>query len=134
MKMINRVITKDEYHKVLENLNPPPARGKATFFRDQYTRLIYFVKTVNCQSTILISSIIPRPWDHDRRHLVRISYNNILKKLSNPPAKIFFITSYKPFLKTLYKRDGIHLSRLGSAVLRSLFCEKIDKAKNGLLK
>ena len=98
------------------------------------------IKGINKEVVILISAIIPRTWDHDRRHLVRKSYNQILKKFGSE-EKGFFIPSYKPFYdkskslkKELFDWDGLHLSDKRAVVLRTFFCEKIDKALKGLLK
>ena len=140
LKMLNGQYSKEEYDFKIASLNPPPATGSATTFRDTYQDLINLIKEVNKEAVILISAIIPRTWDHDRRHLVRKSYNQILKKLSNQD-KVFFIPSYKPFFdknkclkKELFACDGLHLSDKGAVVLRTFFCEKIDKALKGLLK
>ena len=141
LKLVNGQITKTEYNKILQQMNPPPAVGPAVEFRDHYAKLIAFIKSVNPDVMILVSAIIPRPWDHERRNLVRICYNNLLKKFNSPSEKIYFIPTFKPFFEkskklkqSLYNFNGIHLSKLGSVVLRSFFCEKIDKAKKGFLK
>ena len=141
LKLVNGLIDRDKYEKTIEAMNPPPAIGLASTFRDQYASIIDFIKSMNSEAIILVSAIIPRPWDHDRRNLVRMSYNMILENFNNPPSKVFFIHSYKPFLANssainehLFNPDGIHLNVQGSAVLRGFLCEKIDKAKMGLLK
>ena len=141
LKLVNGIINQDQYDTQLIRLNPPHATGPPEKFRDQYQKVIEFVRSVNKDAIILVSSILPRPWDHQRRHSVRISYNKILQEFNNPSAKVYFIPSYKPFfgpsasLKTeLFNPDGIHLSEKGSVVLRSFFCEKIDRAKKGRLK
>ena len=141
LRQVNGNISQDEYNNALKSMNPPPAVGPATTFREEYSSLITHIRSINDTAIILVSSIIPRPWDHGRRHLVRVSYNNLLQKFNEPSEGIFFIHSYKPFIRPpktlkghLFNPDGIHLSQHGSAVLRSYFCEKIDKAKRGRLK
>ena len=141
LKLINQEISLDQYNKELQDLNPPPATGTATDFRDQYQQVIEHVQMRNPGAIILVSSIIPRPWDYQRRHLVCISYNKILKSFNNSSTGIFYIHSFKPFFdpfqtlkKELFDVDGLHLTKQGSIVLRAFLCEKIDKAARGLLK
>ena len=136
LKLVNSQIKKQEYNEILVSMNPPPAVGPAVVFRDNYTNLIGFIKGVNPKATILVSAIIPRPWDHERRHLVRVCYNNLLKKFNSPSDNVYFLPTYNPFFdksknlkQDLYNVDGIHLSVLGSIVLRSFFCEKLTKLK-----
>ena len=140
LKLIKGHYSKEEYDSKIASLNPPPAIGSANAFRDTYQELINLITDINKEAVVLISAIIPRAWDHDRRHLVRKSYNQILKKLCSQD-KIFFIPSYKPFFdkskslkKELFDWDGLHLSDKGAVVLRTFFCDKIDKALKGLLK
>ena len=140
LKMVNKVITKESYNTQLRLLNPPPALGKAQTFKDQYQELIDLIKFINKEVTILVSSIIPRSWDHDRRHPVRNIYNKILKSF-NKQSRVFFIPSFRPFFDAnnnlkceLFDHDGLHLSDRGAVVLRTFFCEKIDKCRQGILK
>ena len=124
LKLVNGQIKKQEYNEILVSMNPPLAVGPAVVFRDNYTNLIGFIKGVNPKATILVSAIIPRPWDHERRHLVRVCYNNLLKKFNSPSDNVYFLPTYNPFFdksknlkQDLYNVDGIHLSVLGSIVL-----------------
>ena len=140
LKLINSVITKETYETQLSRLNPPPALGNALDFKNSFQELVDLIKSINKEAVILVSSIIPRQWDHNRRHLVRISYNQILRRFNDQP-NVFFIPSYKPFfdenknLKSeLFDRDGLHLSDKGAVVLMTFFCEKIDKCLKGVLK
>ena len=79
LKLVNSVITKEMYEAKLKSLNPPPAVGTAQKFKETFQELLDLIKSINKEATILVSSIIPRLWDHDRRHLVRLSYNKILR-------------------------------------------------------
>ena len=83
LKMLNGQYSKVEYDSKIASLNPQPAIGSATTFRDTYQELIDLIKEVNKEAVILISAIISRTWDHDRRHLVRKSYNQILNKFAS---------------------------------------------------
>ena len=140
LQKVNSKINSEEFETRLRELNPPPAAGNARNFLAVYHELIDQIRRLNPNATILVSSIIPRLWDQNRRHLVRISYNNILKSFNKQP-NVYFIPSYKPFfdlnknLKTeLFEQDGLLLSNNGAVVLRTFFCEKIDKAMKGKLK
>ena len=92
----------------------------------------------SCQ--ILLSAIIPRPWDHFQRNHVRVAFNNVLKSFNSKLNKIFFIPTCNPFffkdgsLKlSLFWWDGLHLTKAGLNVFKSFLYEKIDKAVKGLL-
>ena len=140
LQLVNGVITEESYNQRLHHLNPPPANGPALEFKDTFQQILDLIKDINPQAKILISAIIPRKWDHDRRHLVRISYNNLLKKLADG-KHIFFVQTYSPFFDKnknlkmdLFSHDGLHLSKSGSSVLRTFLCDKIDRAiKNKLV-
>ena len=114
--------------------------GPALEFKDTFQQILDLIKSINPQAKILISAIIPRKWEHDHRHLVRISDNNILKKLADG-KHIFFVQTYSPFFDKnknlkmdLFSYDGLHLSKSGSSVLHTFLCDKIDRAiKNKLV-
>ena len=97
LRQVNGQISREEYDQALAKLDPPPAIGKAETFRDQYQEILSYIKAENSKAIILVSAIIPRPWDHQRRNLVRKCYNNLLQKFSDPMQKIFFIKTFKPF-------------------------------------
>ena len=80
MRLVNNVISTECYREELAKLNPPSANGSAIVFRDTFAEIINFIKASNPQARILLSALLPRKWDHERRNLIRISYNNILKK------------------------------------------------------
>ena len=139
LRMANKEITKEDYKNEIVSFNPPPANGPAETFREQFQELIDLIKRLNPTCKILISSIIPRLWDNDRRHLVRQSYNRILEKFGSQ-ERVSFIRSYQPFFDNkrrlkahLFIWDGLHLSNSGAVVLRSVFCVSIYKALNDLL-
>ena len=64
LRLVNGHINRKEYNEALLSMNPPPAIGLAIIFRDEYKNLIDFIKSVNPEIMILVSAIIPRPWDH----------------------------------------------------------------------
>ena len=117
LKMQNNKISRSEYNIRLSAMNPPLAIGEVVDFRNQYKELIELVKS-HCSATILVSSIIPRPWDHDRRDSVRRSYNKILEEFQSIP-NVHYITSYKTFFQNnnlkenLFLSDGLHLNENG---------------------
>ena len=140
LRMVNGQFTKEEYTAELAKLNPPPAIGDANRFREEYQELVDLIRNINRQATILVSAIIPRLWDNKRRFHIRNTYNRMLKEFNSQP-NIFFIPSDWPFftkshdLKSdLFDYDGLHLSSKGAVVLRTFFCEKIDKALKNVLK
>ena len=140
LRMVNSQITEKEYEAQIWSMNPPSAKGEPEIFRQIYQNLIDLIRQLNPEAKILISSIIPRLWDHARRNEVRMSYNAILQNFSKQD-KVYFIRSYKPFFDKsrnlkcwLFNQDGLHLSNEGAVVLRTCFCDRIDKALKGLLK
>ena len=141
LKKVNGLLSENEYVRELCKLNPPPAIGDALRFCDTYQDLVNLIRCLNKEATILVSSIIPRLWDDDRRNKIRDTYNRMLLREFNPQPKVFFINSYRPFFTTggtlkkhLYDHDGLHLSAKGAVVLRTYLCEKIDKARRNVLK
>ena len=140
LKKVNGFLSEREYQKELEILNPPPAIGDANRFRKIYQELIDLIKALNQDVIILVSSILPRLWDHDRRHHIRATYNRMLKHFNGQP-NVFYIPSDRPFFNKsgelrpeLFDYDGLHLSNKGAVILRTFICEKIDKARRNLLK
>lgn len=136
-KYVNHEITYQDYCTRINHLNPQPAIGQADAFRADYLDLIDLIRT-NTNSMVIVSAIIPRVFDHDRRNLVRISYNNILKSVAILSNTIY-IRTYRPFFnKTtgilrddLYKKDGIHLNNCGSTVLGTYFVDRIKRVQRG---
>ena len=138
--MANSIITKEEYSAQLKELNPPPAVGNAIEFKETYQSLIAAIREINNDAKIIVSAIIPRLWDHNRRHLVRNSYNSILHSLTSP-KDVFYAPSFRPFFdknqnlrEELFDWDGLHLNQKGAVVLRTYLCDRIDKALKGTLK
>ena len=134
------MISKEQYDQQISKLNPSSANGPKTEFIDTFKEMINLIKGINKGAKILISAILPRMWDFDRRNLVRIEYNNILKKVAQE-EEIYFIQSYSPFFdrnknlkEDLFCNDGLHLSPAGTRVFKTFICDKIDRAiKNKLV-
>ena len=140
LKRMNSLISESDYDTKIARMNPPLSIVEPDSFREAYQTLIGEIKTLNPDAKILISSIIPRLWDYERRDLVRRSFNEILRSFSTQQLT-YFIPSYKPFFdkkqnlkRELFSWDGLHLSQKGTVVLRSYFCDRIDKALKNLLK
>ena len=138
LQLAHNKISKATYDQTITEMNPPPANGQATAFRDEYLRIIKLIKhEVNVK--ILVSAVVPRLWDHDRRDLVRRSYNRILEKFQDL-ADVYFIPSFKPFFnkdrilrKELFLLDGLHLSNLGTTVLCTYICDCVCRCVRGEL-
>ena len=138
---INNHITYDQFLKLLAKMDPKPAKGQADKFQQDYIDLINTIQYLNGKAIILISSILPRKWDFDRRELVRQSYNSILSKFNTLPG-VYYINTSKPFFdpKThllrsdLFENDGLHLTDKGARVFRKVLSDKIAKASQGRIK
>ena len=140
LNLVKGKLSETNYKEFIKCQNPLPANGTALHFRDTFQRIIDTIRINNHDVTILISAIIPRPWDHERRNNVRIIYNGILQNL-NSQRGVFYIPTYRPFLDRnknplteCFLPDGLHLTTRGSEQLRSFFYDKIDKACKKTLK
>lgn len=135
----NGKVSKETFNFKLGQLNPPPALGTASQFKESYQRLISLI-IENTSAKLLLSAILPRFWDQDRRHLVRKIYNEIIKKMEDK-NRVFFITSYRPFFNQnrnlrseLFQKDGLHLNSLGTSVFSAYICDRIQRCIRGELK
>ena len=124
----------------MSKLSSPPTSHAALRFEWTFQKMINEIRQCNNHSQIIISAIIPRVWDDDRRRPELELYNGILKKF-NSQSNVYHIPTHKPFLKAsgaikanLFLEDGLHLSESGYVVLRSYFCDKLNKAENNVLK
>ena len=95
--LVKGKLSETNYKQSIKRQNPLPENGTAIHFRDTFQRIIDTIRTNNWDVTILISAIIPRPWDYGRRNNVRIIYNRILQNLNSQPG-VFYIPTYRPFL------------------------------------
>ena len=76
-RKVNGSFSEYEYREALCRLNPPPAIGDAIRFRNTYQKFINLIRSLNSDAIILVSSIIPRWWDNDRRHGIRETCSGI---------------------------------------------------------
>ena len=140
-KYVNGRFSKQTYDQKIREINPPPALGTAITFRENYQSLIDLVKS-HTEAKILISAVIPRLWDQDRRHIVRKIYNEILRKMANVNnVNVYFSATYRPFFDKnrnlradLYNKDGLHLSDKGTTVFTTYLCDRIRRCVRGELK
>ena len=102
--------------------------------------ILDFIQMVNPECIILVSAILPRVWDHHRRHHVRLQFNDLLRGFNSKLHNRFYINSDNPFLYRhggvkveLFRPDGLHLADRGVQVFKSFLCEKVDKARRGFL-
>ena len=138
---VNNQINQNIFLLNLSQLDLKPAIGQADQFQKDFLNLINTIQYLNSKATILISSILPRKWDFDRRDLVRQSYNSILQNF-NKLNSVYYIKTSKPFFyainhelrSDLFNADGLHLNDGGSRVLRTILCDKIAKALQDKLK
>ena len=114
--------------------------GQLGTFRKDVGDILNLIHMVNPNCSILISAILPRVWDHFKRHHVRVEFNRVLQSFNCKRDRLFYIPSDKPFfykdggLKTQYFRpDGLHLSASGVSIFKSFIFEKVDKAIKGFL-
>ena len=85
-------------------------------FIDQLCECVNFIKCMNPNCNILVSSILPRFYDFYESNEIVLSFNESMKNCcSNIDVK--FISSFKSFLnrfnfpiRCLYSKDGLHLS------------------------
>ena len=117
LKLVNDQISQESYDAKLKALNPPDANDDPESFKNIYQQMIDEIRAINKNATILVSAIIPRFWDHDRRHQVRRSYNCILKDF-NSQDKVFFIPSYRPFFNHNQNLKKGYLTTMASTCQR----------------
>ena len=133
-------ISEPEYERQLKMLNPLPAARTPSDFQKTFEDIIQEIRSINTVAQIIISGIIPRPYDYHRRKSDIEAYNLILHTF-NSQHLIYYIPTFKPFLSNsleikeeLFQEDVLHLSNRGSIVLRSFVCDKLNKAENRVLK
>ena len=86
-------ISETNYNGSIVSMNPLPANGMAETFQN----IINIVHSTNQDITILISAIIPRLCDFERRNDTRMIYNRLLQTF-NSQCNVFYIPTYRPFL------------------------------------
>ena len=108
-----------------------PSHSKTPVHRvtDDYKRLLKAIKLQNPSINILVSSIIPRPFDFDANKDYLIS---VLKDMAKETSRCEYLPSYRSLMKRNHpkencfkKCDGLHLSEDGTITLKRYFICKI---------
>lgn len=94
LNLINKEITQDVYELGIKDSNNNPKVSEINFYT-QMKNLIDFIQGTT-QTKIIISAILPRPYDHERRLGTVLSFNKILEQFHHPQQVISLIP-----LKTL---------------------------------
>lgn len=106
-------------------------------FEYEMGNLFRFIYSVNPKVVLLVSSILPRPWDFAYRNGLRRHYNNLIRSCAAYNG-VLFLDSARVFL--IKNRDlkfhyfgfkGLHLSDKGSNALQTYFSDKLRKAAVG---
>ena len=91
-----------------------------------YRSLLNVIQHLNPQATIVICSIIPRPFDHVENRQYLKNLNNQLNLLSQSFPKCKYLNISKKFLKSgeiidsYFIKDKIHLSPAGNRLLTDM--------------
>ena len=99
---------------------------------EDYERLIMAVKAKNPTIHILISSILPRPFDFRVNKDYLISVNNGLRDMCKRLNRCEFIPTYRGLMKSnkpksncFLHSDGLHLFEDGTIIVKRFFTSKI---------
>lgn len=91
-----------------------------------YRSLLNIIRNQNLTATIIVCSIIPRPFDHTENRQYLKNLNNQLDLLTKSYPKCRYLNISKKFLHfgeiidTLFDNDRIHLSPTGNRVLTDI--------------
>ena len=99
-----------------------------------YIKLLETISNINSSASILITSIIPRPYDfvYNREYLKELN-KKIAGTIKIDPAKYKFLNTAKNFIhcgeikENLFDNDKIHLSPEGNRVLTDLLNGRIGQ-------
>lgn len=137
-KRYNELRRNGEHNYYMSNYTSDADDMPFSIFQALYEQLITYIRSVSPSTLILCSSILPRPWDFDRRDGKRRQYNAIIQRSCNK-VDALFLTTYTAFFKKYSPRwdyfstDGLHLSRKGQEALKSYLADKLFKARKGLI-
>lgn len=99
-----------------------------------YRELLETITYLNPTATVLITSIIPRPYDFDYNRIYLKDLNNKLRELANTnPDNYKFLNTAKQFIycgeikENLFIKDKIHLSPTGNKVLTDMLNGRIGQ-------
>lgn len=129
-----------ESYLILQNCSAVVSSGELDSFWRDVNSLIGLMRMVNPSCIILLSAVIPRPWDHTLRFETVKLFNSVLQSFNKKADRIFYIPTCRPFINRdqsakvdYFWWDGLHLSRKGLNVFKSFIFEKVDKAIRGFL-
>ena len=98
---------------------------------EHYKQLLKVIKTKNPNIFIMVSEILPRPFDfkQNKEYLneVNIAIERVCKE-----SNVYFIYSHKPLMKygslkeNYFDWDGLHLSEEGSKVMQRYFLGQLS--------
>ena len=99
-----------------------------------YIKLLQTISNINSSASILITSIIPRPYDfnYNREYLKQLN-KKIAETVKIDPVKYKFLNTARNFLhcgeiiENLFDKDKIHLSPEGNHVLTDLLNGRIGQ-------
>ena len=135
LQLMNNQISNKEYGILIKDKQEKSAKGEANVFRKIIIEIISYLQRYS-SAIILLSGIIPRPWDHDKRKYIVENYNYMLSGLCNN-INVFYINTPKLFLYSdgevitrLFSWDGLHLELEGTKQLQSFFSERIWRYMN----
>ena len=131
LELVNQECTFEEYYDYINSSSLLPAKASTFTFRDEVFKIIKLIQSLST-SFILLSGIIPRPWDIERRQPIVKRFNQVLKSLESEEDRVIYIETPKVFhtkdgeiVTRYFDWDGLHLNEEGSKQLQSLFGEKI---------
>ena len=84
LEMVNDQCTFAEYKEYLDISNLTPSKGSVYTFHDILSKIVKTIQR-SCKASVLVSGIIPRPWDHDRRGNIIPVYNKWCRAWVDPP-------------------------------------------------
>ena len=106
---------------------PPHPKTPPEHIKEQYRALFQGIRDKNPGIYLLVSAIIPRPFDYKQNKKYMCEVNLALEDLCKEFNSCYFLKTYKPMLRfgipksTHYLDDGLHLSQQGSITLQKFF-------------
>ena len=110
---------------------PPHTRTPVTTITERFKSLLNAIREDNPKIVILVSAILPRPFDFEENKDNLVETNNSLKALCEEFTFCEYLPSYKPVMfqgkprHTHFDEDGLHLSQTGSLTLQRFFASHL---------
>lgn len=99
-----------------------------------YSELLRTISSLNSEATVLVTSIIPRPFDFEYNRQYLKELNHEIGELVNiKPSKYKFLNTAKQFIKcgeikeNMFIEDKIHLSPVGNKSLTDMLNGRIGQ-------